>query len=110
MKLTEIFVNIGSLFAWVFWRLPWGFSVPFITITIWWVLKGYGVAHDAIFLTQPAYTWPWLQEFINAWPRLMEFLNALGVVLLLGIGLIIAYNLSVLVNWLLLQCRLKPVG
>jgi NTE family protein len=110
MKLKEIFVNIGSLFAWVFWRLPWGFSVPFIIITIWWVFKGYGIAHDAIFPRQPADTWPWLREFINAWPRLMEFVNALGVVLLLGIGLIIAYNLSVLVNWLLLQCRLKPVG
>jgi NTE family protein len=98
MNPRQIMSNALSIFAWAFVRLPYGFSIPFIMMTVFWIVWGYDLVHDMFFFNQQG------NDRLHG---LAEFGRATGVVLLLAVGLIIAYNLSVLINWLLLKMKMN---
>lgn len=104
-----------SLLNWIFFRLPLAFSLTFTALTLGWIFYGFAWANEILgwwllslvtgalegvlphFLVDP------VKENLNA------FFMAAVVVLLFFLGLLLAYNLSALLNWLLVKSRWKPM-
>ena len=106
-----------SLFKWLFCRLPIAFSLPFTAISLWWVFYGFKKLNDLLAgwsLTVIKYI---LESQIQI-PKLLshylivnlaDFLHALLVICLFFLGFLVAYNTSVLLNWILFKLKLKPI-
>jgi len=116
--VTDSSLKISSnfnVFAWLFVRLPLGFSVPFSAISLWWGLGGF-----AFFNAQLAT--PFARSAANliqsGLPPSIGYALVAGVgpcahaVLVIALflaGFVFAYNTSALVNWLLVVLHLKPI-
>lgn len=105
----------SNVFAWLFVRLPLGFSVPFSAISLWWGLGGFGIlnAHLATPFAQSA-----ANLVQSRLPPSIGYALVAGVgpcahaVLVIALflaGFVFAYNTSALINWLLVVLHLKPI-
>jgi NTE family protein len=105
-----------NVLAWLFIRLPLGFSLPFATMSLCWIFGGFAWAnaHLAIPLVAQfnAGLALLLPEAINAalTSDVSAFVHAALVIALFAIGFVAAYNASALINWTLLRLHLKPSG
>lgn len=104
-----------SLFKWLFYRLPITFSLPFALITLWWIFGGFKdlnrhVAVPAVTLVTRALE-SWLPGALahQLVENLDDFLLALVVLGLFLLGLLAAYNVSALFNFMLLAAGMKPI-
>jgi NTE family protein len=104
-----------NIFAWLFVRLPLGFSLPFTAMSLWWVFGGFRLANDNLATPLAAAVGSFLESLL---PRaigtelignLEVFVHAGGVIALFALGFVVAYNVAALLNWLLVISRLKPV-
>jgi NTE family protein len=108
-------VSTGLNFlAWIFVRLPLGFSLPFTLMSLGWIFGGFEWAnvHFALPLAMacnaalarllPAALGGALSNDLSA------FVHAALIIVLFAIGFVVAYNLSALINWTLLILDLKP--
>jgi NTE family protein len=104
-----------SLLNWIFFRLPLVFSLSFIALTFGWIFSGFELAKTLLhwrlldlvesvlrtsfpeFIAQPLYE------------KLYPFFEAASIVLIFFLGLLLAYNVSALLNWIPLWLRLKPI-
>ncbi len=90
-----------NAFAWLFFRLPLAFSVPFAAISLWWMGSGFGSMYDRLAGLR--------QMLASSLPgRLGGFVEAVLILAVFLAGLLIAYNLSALVNWLFIVARVRP--
>jgi NTE family protein len=108
-------VSTGLNFlAWIFIRLPLGFSLPFTLMSLGWIFGGFAWANVHFAL-------PVAMAFNAALTRLLPgslsgalsndfsaFVHAALIIALFAIGFVVAYNLSALINWTLLTLDLKP--
>jgi NTE family protein len=108
-------VSTGLNFlAWLFVRLPRGFSLPFTLMSVWWIFGGFqwANAHFAIPVAAAfdASLARLLPAKVNAalTHDLSAFVHAALVIVLFALGFVTAYNLSALINWALLILNLKP--
>jgi NTE family protein len=85
-------------------RLPVGFAIPFVIFFIAWTLFLFKELNERLDIRSfnPLRTVPILS-------RVDDVLMGLVLVVSYAIGLLIAYNLSVLINWLLYRYVIKPV-
>ena len=85
-------------------RLPFGFSVPFLFLAVVWTFY---LFHNVNIHTEP------IHDALHHWiPQLRwldELLRALFYDAVYIAGLLLAYNLAVLTNWLLVRYGLKQV-
>ena len=89
-------------FAWLFLRLPVAFALPFAAVSLWWIGSGFGSIYDA--LAGPR------QRLVASLPAgLGGFVDAVLILAVFLAGLLAAYNLSALVNWLFVAGRVKPM-
>jgi NTE family protein len=104
-----------NLLAWLFVRLPLGFSLPFSLLSIWWVFGGFQWANLRFAIPVAA---RFNEGLVQVLPHsvsaalsndLSAFVRAAMVIALFAIGFVIAYNVSALINWTLLALNLKPV-
>lgn len=103
-----------SPFAWLFVRLPLMFSVPFALMSLAWVFGGFKYLNDRVATPLAAFVVdstvakvPALGGVLAA--NLDPFFHALAVIGLFIIGLLLAYNLSALLNWLVFRAGAKPL-
>ena len=104
-----------NIFAWLFIRLPLGFSLPFTAMSLGWIFGGFRLANEhlaeplsraaASFLASQFHG-PIGGPLIS---DLEAFVRAGGVIVLFAIGFVVAYNVSAFLNWVLVISRLKPV-
>jgi NTE family protein len=91
-------------------RLPAAFTLPFLSISLWWVLSGFKLLDDAV--PEPAAMWAaaLLQAHLPASlaASLAAFIHAVLVIALFALGFLAAYNASAGTNALLVALRLKP--
>jgi NTE family protein len=110
----NVIANSLSLFKWLFVRLPLAFSVPFSAMSIWWVFSGFRSANDLIATPLTSTVTGILAAQLPASlgqpliPSIDAFVHAAIVIGLFGLGFLVAYNLSALLNWTLLALKLKP--
>lgn len=108
-------VSTGLNFlAWLFIRLPLGFSLPFALMSLGWVFGGFAWAnvHVAVPLATGFNTGlaRLLPATISAalTNDLSAFVHAALVIALFAIGFMVAYNMAALINWVLLVLNAKP--
>src|SRR6266853_6822542 len=111
----NVISDMLSVFKWLFVRLPLGFSVPFTAASLWWVLSGFKRLDDAVVNLATAVGAQRLQlelpghiarELIA---NLGAFFHGAIVIVLFTLGLLVAYNASALISWILLWANLKPI-
>ncbi len=103
-----------NIFSWLFLRLPLGFSLPFTALSLGWVFGGFRWIneHFALPLTDtlggliasglPGPLRTLMEE------NLSQFVHALIVIALFGVGFVVSYNISALINWILLPLKRAP--
>jgi len=107
--------NVLSLFKWLFVRLPLAFSLPFGAMSLWWVLSGFRQLNELVAAPLTNVAINFLQpEMLGSVGRTLTanlgaFIHAAIVIGLFGLGFLVAYNLSALLNWVLLALKVKPV-
>ena len=108
-------VSTGLNFlAWLFIRLPLGFSLPFTAMSLWWIFGGFQWANVRVALPVAALFNAVLARLLPAalgaalTNDLSAFVHAALVIALFAIGFVVAYNASALINWALLVLNLKP--
>lgn len=108
-------VSTGLNFlAWLFIRLPLGFSLPFTLMSVWWIFGGFEWANVRFAIPVAARfnagLTPLLPGAISAalTNDLSAFVHAALVIALFAVGFVVAYNLSALINWALLVLNVKP--
>jgi len=108
-------VSTGLNFlAWLFIRLPLGFSLPFALMSLWWVFGGFAWANVRVAIPLAAGFNTGLARLLPG--RISEaltndlsaFVHAALVIALFAIGFVVAYNLAALTNWVLLVLNAKP--
>jgi NTE family protein len=104
-----------NVFAWLFIRLPLGFSLPFTAMSLWWVFGGFRLANDDLATPLATAVGSFLESRL---PRFIDsaliaglesFLHAAGVIALFALGFAAAYNIAAFLNWTLVTLKLKPV-
>lgn len=98
-----------TLFKWLFWRLPLGFSIPLSALWLIWIFYGFrytleGVAGPVQSQIGKLVGWPLLAMNVGV------VLYSLAVILLFFAGLLAAYNVAAWINLQLLRRKLKPRG
>jgi NTE family protein len=102
-----------NLLAWIFLRLPLGFSLPFTGMSLWWIFGGFRLLNDAV--ATPA-TDAVGSALASMLPKpigntivsdFSAFVHAAAVIALFAVGFVLAYNISALVNWVILALRIK---
>ena len=108
-------VSTGLNFlAWLFIRLPLGFSLPFIVMSVGWIFGGFAWANTRIAIPAASLISATLARLLPASVSatlnndLSAFVHAALVIALFAVGFVLAYNLSALINWALLMLDLKP--
>ncbi|MBI3594111.1 MAG: patatin-like phospholipase family protein [Nitrospirae bacterium] len=100
--MMNILKQVSFLPVWILFRLPWAFSISFFFMTLFWIFYGFRWTRDLLALFFPTgSTNPLLNNF-------NEFLLANFLMLILVLGFIVAYNLSVLLNGILIWLKWKP--
>jgi NTE family protein len=108
-------VSTGLNFlSWLFIRLPLGFSLPFALMSLGWIFGGFEWANVHVAM-------PMAAGFNTGLVRLLPgsisaalthdlsaFVHAALVIALFAVGFVLAYNLSALINWVLLVLDVKP--
>jgi NTE family protein len=104
-----------NIFAWLFIRLPLGFSLPFTALSLAWVFGGFRLANDRLATPLAAAVASFLEAQL---PKpigaalisdLQAFVHAGMIIVLFALGFIVAYNVSAFLNWILVISNLKPV-
>lgn len=102
---------VGGALTWLFVRLPLAFSVPFASISLWWVVDGFSRLSRALIEPCTAgfaeLVGPHLPASLAF--SLDAFFHAVLVIVLFLLGFLAAYNAAALVNWILVALNLKPV-
>jgi NTE family protein len=104
-----------SFINWIFFRLPLGFSLSFTALTLWWIFYGFRLASDLVAWQLPHIATIALEAALPAViaeflaKNLEAFLSASVTILIFFLGLLIAYNVSALVNWVLVRAGWKPI-
>jgi len=104
-----------SLLNWIFFRLPLAFSLSFTALTLWWVFYGFRWAWDLVGRPLLRLVTLGLEGVLPAFvakplaDNLATFLLAAVIILVFLLGLLIAYNFSALLNWILLKSGWKPI-
>ena len=104
-----------NIFAWLFIRLPLGFSLPFTAMSLGWVFGGFRLANDHLAAPLATAVAAFLESHLPEpvgdalISDLEAFVHAGGVIVLFAIGFVVAYNVSAFFNWILVISRLKPV-
>jgi NTE family protein len=108
-------VSTGLNFlAWLFIRLPLGFSLPFTLMSGWWIFGGFAWANVHVAIPVASAFNAGLTRLLPASLSgalsndLSAFVHAALIIALFAIGFVLAYNLSALINWVLLMLDLKP--
>jgi predicted acylesterase/phospholipase RssA len=127
MRGYPTFWSAVTFFKWLFWRLPFAFSIPFTFLFVLWALHGFRYLHDLFPWTQfrilpdgkpvePGLLRWLVPDFVtNASRYQIEFANldrvihALIVIVLFLAGFFLLYNLAVLINWLMVRFELKQL-
>src|SRR3990170_7383580 len=103
-----------SLLNWIFFRLPLAFSLSFTALTLWWVFYGFRWAWDLVGRPLLRLVTLGLEGVLPAFvakplaDNLATFLLAAVIILVFLLGLLIAYNFSALLNWILLKSGWNP--
>jgi NTE family protein len=83
-------------------RLPFGFLVPYVLLAGGWIFYFKNIRDELSRYLQGIY------RLLHVSSRLEDILIAASIVVLFLLGLLLAYNLSVLVNWLIVRYGFKP--
>jgi NTE family protein len=83
-------------------RLPFGFLVPFALLAGGWIYFFKNIRDELANDLRDLY------NLLHSSPRVEDILIALSIVALFLVGLLIAYNLSVLINWLIVRYGYRP--
>lgn len=104
-----------NIFAWLFIRLPLGFSLPFTAMSLGWIFGGFRLANKHLAAPVAAAVASFIQshapgaiaaELIR---DLQPFVHAGAIIVLFALGFIVAYNVSAFINWILVISNLKHV-
>ncbi len=105
-----------NMFAWLFLRLPLGFSLPFTAMSLGWMFGGFRLANEHLAAPVAAAVASFIESHVPGpiaavlISDLEPFVHALVTIVLFALGFIAAYNVSAFINWILVILNLKPVS
>ncbi len=105
--------GIKTLAAWLFWRLPFAFTVPFLVLSVVWLLWGFKAVDDIILIPLLKFL-SRIQSDIASVDTVLTgvvpVVYALLVILCFMFGFVVAYNIAAGCNWLAFIWGWKPIG